>query len=234
MSSSMPILTSDILLDDGKMMRNVLLFNNEIKEFDPMIAYLDGDYYYLYRGDLPNAVSGDHLDPGIYYDKQSDKYVLAVPTTDEEKQQYTYSDKICSTTASEIVDKINKKEVEVFVMPESSKAFCPEISENDDILKRLMKQAIINKGIDIDRFKYRFVDKNALFNFKQVLKGDNRLSMLLFDRGAEAFNLKYTIVLEEDLGDSIGIPLSEPIVVSSNDTHELNSKTMKFEDKDSE
>ena len=47
MSSSMPILTSDILLDDGKMMRNVLLFNNEIKEFDPMIAYLDGDYYYL-------------------------------------------------------------------------------------------------------------------------------------------------------------------------------------------
>ena len=86
MSSSMPILTSDILLDDGKMMRNVLLFNNEIKEFDPMIAYLDGDYYYIYRGDLPNAVSGDHLDPGIYYDKQSDKYVLAVPATDEEKQ----------------------------------------------------------------------------------------------------------------------------------------------------
>ena len=73
MSSSMPILTSDILLDDGKMMRNVLLFNNEIKEFDPMIAYLDGDYYYLYRGDLPNTVSGDHLDPGIYYDKQFDK-----------------------------------------------------------------------------------------------------------------------------------------------------------------
>ena len=159
---------------------------------------------------------------------------MAVPTTDEEKKQYTYSDKICSTTASEIIDKINKKEVEVFVMPESSKAFCPEISENDDILKRLMKQAIINKGIDIDRFKYRFVDKNALFNFKQVLKGDNRLSMLLFDRGAEAFNLKYTIVLEEDLGDPIGIPLSEPIVVSSNDTHELNGRTMKLEDKASE
>ena len=97
-----------------------------------------------------------------------------------------------------------------------------------------MKQAIINKGIDIDRFKYRFVDKNALFNFKQVLKGDNRLSMLLFDRGAEAFNLKYTIVLEEDLGDPIGIPLSEPIVVSSNDTHELSGRTMKFEDKESE
>ena len=229
MSSSMPIITSDILLDDGKVMRNVLLFNDEIKEFDPMIAYLDGDYYYLYRGKLPVAVSGDHLEPGIYFDKQSDKYVLAVPSTEEEKKQYTYNDKICSTTASDIIDKINKKEVQVFVMPDSSKSFCPEISENDDILKRLMKKAIIDKGIDIDRFKYRFVDKNALFNFKQVLKGDNRLSMLLFDRGVEAFNLKYTIVLEENTGDPIGIPLDKPIVVSSNDTHELNGNAMKID-----
>ena len=229
MSSSMPIITPDILLDDGKVMRNVLLFNDEIKEFDPMIAYLDGDYYYLYRGKLPVAVSGDHLEPGIYFDKQSDKYVLAVPSTEEEKKQYTYNDKICSTTASDIIDKINKKEVEVFVMPDSSISFCPEISENDDILKRLMKKAIIDKGIDIDRFKYRFVDKNALFNFKQVLKGDNRLSMLLFDRGVEAFNLKYTIVLEENTGDPIGIPLDKPIVVSSNDTHELNGNAMKID-----
>ena len=184
----MPIITPDILLDDGKVMRNVLLFNDEIKEFDPMIAYLDGDYYYLYRGKLPIAVSGDHLEPGIYFDKQSDKYVLAVPSTEEEKKKYTYSDKICSTTASDIID----------------------------------------KGIDIDRFKYRFVDKNALFNFKQVLKGDNRLSMLLFDRGVEAFNLKYTIVLEENGNDSIGIPLNKPIIVSSNDTHELNGNAMKI------
>ena len=234
MSSSMPIITPDILLDDGKVMRNVLLFNDEIKEFDPMIAYLDGDYYYLYRGKLPIAVSGDHLEPGIYFDKQSDKYVLAVPSTEEERKQYTYSDKICSTTASDIIDKINKKEVEVFVMPESSKSFCPEISEKDDILKRLMKQAIIDKGIDIDRFKYRFVDKNALFNFKQVLKGDNRLSMLLFDRGVEAFNLKYTIVLEENGNDSIGIPLNKPIIVSSNDTHELNGNAMKINMNDTE
>ena len=229
MSSSMPIITPDILLDDGKVMRNVLLFNDEIKEFDPMIAYLDGDYYYLYRGKLPVAVSGDHLEPGIYFDKQSDKYVLAVPSTEEGKKQYTYNDKICSTTASDIIDKINKKEVQVFVMPDSSKSFCPEISENDDILKRLMKKAIIDKGIDIDRFKYRFVDTNALFNFKQVLKGDNRLSMLLFDRGVEAFNLKYTIVLEENTGDPIGIPLDKPIVVSSNDTHELNGNAMKID-----
>ena len=126
---------------------------------------------------------------------------------------------------------INNKEVEVFIMPESSKAFCPEITDADDILKRLMKRAIIEKGIDLDRFKARFVDKNALFNFKQVLKGDNRLSMLLFDRGVEAFNLKYTIILSEaEENNHIGARLTEPIIMTSEDTHPLNGNTMKLEE----
>lgn len=228
MSSSNIMITPDILLDDGKVMRNVLLFNKEIKEFDSMVAYLAGDYYYLFRGKVPE----DKVvtEPGIYLDRQTNEPILYTPTSDEDIKKYTYNDKICSTTANEIIDKINKKEVEVFVMPDSSKAYCPEITENDDVLKRLMKKAIIDKGIDIDRFKARFVDKNALFNFKQVLKGDNRLSMLLFDRGVEAFNLKYTIILEEaNTGANIGAPLAEPIIVTSDDTHPLNGKTMKLE-----
>lgn len=227
MSSSNVTITPDILLDDGKVMRNVLLFNKDIKEWDPMVAYLDGDYYYLFKGKVPE--NGNIEEPGIYIDRQTNEPLLAVPSTDEEKKKYSYNDKICSTSANEIIDKINRKEVEVFIMPESSKAYCPEITEDDDILKRLMKKIIIDKGIDIDRFKTRFVDKNALFNFKQVLKGTNRLSMLLFDRGIEAFNLKYTIIVSEGPGSPIAAPLAEPLIVSSEDTHELNGKTMKLE-----
>ena len=227
MSSSNVTITPDILLDDGKVMRNVLLFNKDIKEWDPMVAYLDGDYYYLFKGKVPE--NGNIEEPGIYIDRQTNEPLLAVPSTDEEKKKYSYNDKICSTSANEIIDKINRKEVEVFIMPESSKAYCPEITEDDDILKRLMKKIIIDKGIDIDRFKTRFVDKNALFNFKQVLKGTNRLSMLLFDRGLEAFNLKYTIIVSEGPGSPIAAPLAEPLIVSSEDTHELNGKTMKLE-----
>lgn len=232
MSSSNVTITPDILLDDGKVMRNVLLFNKDIKEWDPIVAYLDGDYYYLFKGKVPE--NGKIEEPGIYIDRQTNKPLLAVPSTDDEKKKYSYNDKICSTSANEIIDKINRKEVEVFIMPESSKAFCPEITEDDDILKRLMKKIIIDKGIDIDRFKTRFVDKNALFNFKQVLKGNNRLSMLLFDRGIEAFNLKYTIIVSEGPGSPISIPLAEPLIVSSEDTHELNGKTMKLEDLNNE
>lgn len=229
MSSIDTLITPDILLDDGKVMRNVLLFNPEIKDYDDMVAYLHGDYYYLFRGKIP--LDNNPKEPGIYLDRQTGSPILVQPTSEKDIKQYTYNDKICSTTANEIIDKINRKEVEVFVMPESSKAFCPEITENDDVLKRLMKKAILDKGIDIDRFKARFVDKNALFNFKQVLKGDNRLSMLLFDRGVEAFNLKYTIILSEaNTGTTIGAHLAEPIIVTSDDTHPLNGKTMKLEE----
>ena len=144
MSSSNVTITPDILLDDGKVMRNVLLFNKDIKERDPMVAYLDGDYYYLFKGKVPE--NGNIEEPGIYIDRQTNEPLLAVPSTDEEKKKYSYNDKICSTSANEIIDKINRKEVEVFIMPESSKAYCPEITEDDDILKRLMKKIIIDKG----------------------------------------------------------------------------------------
>lgn len=222
------LITPDILLDDGKVMRNVMLYDPSMTQFDDVIAYLYDDYYYLFKGTAD--ISYDKItEPGIYIDSQTNKSFIVRPTTEEDKKKYYYSDKICSTTANEIIDKINKREVEVFVIPESSKAYCPEITVNDDVLKRLMKMAIIDKGIDIDRFKARFVDKNALFNFKQVLKGDNRLSMLLFDRGVEAFNLKYTIILEEaNPNNAIGAPLSAPIIVTSEDTHELTGDTMKI------
>jgi len=216
------IYTSDTLLDDGTMMRKVKLYNPEIVEFDPTIAYLKDDYYYIYRGSLQAKDSVPDL-PGIYFSENSGKYLLFDPSTEDEKMKYRYSDKISSSTANEIVKKINTKEVEVYVLPGIAKAFTPTIGEDDDILKRLMKRVIIDKGIDLDRYKSRFIDKNALFNFKQVLKSDSRLSMLLFDRGVDAFNLKYTIVLEEGSGDIVGIPLQKPIIISSDDTYQITN-----------
>lgn len=226
--------TDDVLLDDGQNMRHVRLYDDSIQEFDPMIAYLKGDYYYVFRGSLQEKGATPDK-PGIYMDSVTGTPILFNPSTDAEKKEYTYADKISSSTASDIIDKINRHEVQVFVLPEASRAYCPTITEADDILKRVMKQAIIDKGIDLERFKHRFIDKNALFNFKQVLKGDNRLSMLLFDRGTEAFNLRYTIIVEEAKdGEVIGMPLEKPIVISSDDTFDVSNASLIRESKSDE
>ena len=102
-----------------------------------------------------------------------------------------------------------------------------DLASEHIIINRLADKSVSlgigKKRINIDIYKDRFVDKNALFNFRQVLRGDSPMSMLLFDRGTDAFNLKYTITVEEAEPNDliIGIPLKEPISMSSDDVYSL-------------
>ena len=73
-----------------------------------------------------------------------------------------------------------------------------------------------------DLYKHRFTDKNALLNFKQVMKSNSKLSMLLFERGCDVLNLKYTIIIEEaSPDDNVGLRLKEPIIVKSDEEFSL-------------
>ena len=94
------------------------------------------------------------------------------------------------------------------IYADGKNAYIPDISINDDPFKRALKEAIITKGIDIDSIKDRFSDRNAVFNFKSVMKGDNKVSTLIFERGCEAFGLGYCIILfDKDKNNIIGHPI---------------------------
>ena len=145
-------------------------------------------------------------------------YKFYHPVTDEEKEEYKVADKITTLDANQIRDAILTKKVKIFNVPDVVHSSIPPETVSDDILKRLLKRAFIAKGIDIDQCKSRFVSKNMLFNFKSVMRNtDTKLSMLLFDRGVEALNLKYVIILDEAGGGQIGRSLQEPLVISSDD-----------------
>ena len=202
-------------------------------EFDPDCAYLKGEYFYLYRGKLSDVKGFEDYKPGIYYDDNRCIYVLREPATDEEKEEYQYADKITRQDADEIRKAVINHDVIIYNTPDSAHSVIPPESMDDDILKKLIKRAITQKGVDLDQYKTRFASKNMLFNTKQVLRGPNRLSMLLFDRCAEALNLKYTIILEEAGGETIGHKLRDKIVISSHDTFDANiyDATSEKEDK---
>lgn len=194
------------------------------KAYQEGYAYLDetGTYFYTFKGVTkipPNRLLEDPFTPpGIYLTKE-DRYIL-VPVNDEFRESCEVGDKIAVANRSDVVDVIVKSKELQFNVPESSKLFKPVITEKDDILKRAIKAALIAKDIDIDQYKGRFADKNALFNFKQVVKNpDSKLSILLFERGCKALNLKFTITVEEEDPDvEIGKRLNDIIVVSSDDT----------------
>ena len=174
-------------------------------------AYIKGDYFYLYRGKLRK----DSILPGVYEDEKG-MPVIFEPTTAKEKEEFLVSRHLADVSPQNIINvlKVNKNLICSF--PETSKLFIPDITKNDDILKRLLKMAFKAKNIDIDSCKSHFIDKNALFNFKQVIKGDSRLSILLFERGCDALNLKYTIILEEiDPDNAIGTSLNDPEAITN-------------------
>lgn len=190
--------------------------------FEKGIAYLIGDYYYLYRGNLSDLKTFENPQPGIYRDTEANQYVICSPETDEEKEQYRYSDKITTYDADEIRNAVLNHEVVIVNIPDVVHSNIPPEDVNDDVLKRAIKRVLLAKGIDLDQCRARFASKNMLFNFKSVLRGDNRLSMLLFERGTEALNLKYTIILEEAGGEIIGRTLTEPIKISSDDVYDTS------------
>lgn len=212
--------TENDLIVFGDSVYTIALYDPSMTEFDMNTAYVWGDYFYTYKG-IKDEIHANNL-PGIYFNIGSKKYELLEVETKEDREAHLLSSHVRSLDPKQIINMINKDEAIIISVPENSKLFLPQVSKDDDILKRLIKLALIEKGIDIDSYKTRFVDKNALFNFKQVVKGPTRLSMLLFDRGIEALNLKYTIIVEEeDPKHALGIPLKDKIVATSEDTYDI-------------
>lgn len=196
------------------------------------VAYLSGEYFYLFRGNLSSVKGFDKMLPGIYYDDAACKYLICEPDTEEEKQEYRYADKISRQDADEIRQAVMNHEVIIMNTPDKVTTSIPDENMDDDILKKVIKRALKAKGVDLDQCRARFVSKNMLFNTKQVLRGPNKLSMLLFDRCAEAMNLKYTIVLEEAGTEQVGRALGSPIVISSQDMYDANLNLSQDDDSD--
>lgn len=213
---------SVIVTDDAVYNIELLGDLDDDMEFSDEIAYIDDNFFYLFRG-FPKKMGLDYLKPGIYENKEgSPKYFMVKPTTEEDIAAYSVSDHVVSLVAKSIIDTANTKEELLVAIPESTRVFQPALSDDDDILKRVLKTILIKKNVDLDRFKDRFRNKNELFNLKQVVRGKSKVSILIFNRGIEALNLKFSIVVEEK-GDTdvVGTKLEEPIIITSEDTYEL-------------
>lgn len=196
------------------------------EEYDTKTAYLYDGFFYRYMGpQLKDLVT----EPGIYWDKKSQKYYLVPVDPTDEDQVRTYkadSDHIAKLNPILMAADLAKNEENIYAKQKAvtGKTFIPEVQENDKLLKRILKIAIQKKGIDIDQCQNQFPDKNARFNFKSVMRSDtSQLSWLLFERGCEAFNLRYAITITDaDPEHVVGDPLKEPLVVSSDDTFSMS------------
>lgn len=179
------------------------------------IAYVAGDYVYIYRGKYKKDKS---LQPGIY--KDGDEYIFFEPN-DNEKEKYSV-DNINELSRESIFDIIEANKDE-FIQPEdvevinnNSDIFTPTIKETDDFLKYIVKKTIIDKRINLRNYKSRFSNEYALNNMKSGLNKSTKMTVPNFIKWMEVLGVDWELRVFDNGTDLIN-PLSDEIVVSSND-----------------
>lgn len=99
-------------------------------------------------------------------------------------------------------------------MNAATSVFVPEIQPDDDPLKKIIKSAIIKKGIDINRLKCKLPEKYALTNLKSALIGKTKMSISVFQTWCGLLELDFTFTVSDNGNDGIN-PLLEPITIST-------------------
>ena len=178
-------------------------------------AYIKDNFVYLYRGKYKKDES---LEPGVYIN--GDKAVFIDPITRGDVKRYSVSNVINVDTNKIIDELINKKDSFVSIkdseiLISNSDMFIPPIKDTDDPLKKIIKQAIIAKKVNISIYKNKVNNEYGLTNMKSALLRDTHMSIKYFKMWLEVLDLDFKIILKDN-GDPANInPLQHEIVISS-------------------
>lgn len=130
------------------------------------------------------------------------------------KLSNSYENSIYTILSTTPKDAVLYDEEALADMNAATSVFVPEIRPDDDPLKKIIKSAIINKGIDINRLKCKLPEKYALTNLKSALIGKTKMSISVFQTWCGLLELDFTFTVSDNGNDSIN-PLSEPITIST-------------------
>lgn len=147
-----------------------------------------------FHDDVPVLkVDGDNIEKvEPQFSSISDKF--------HEDKIYTLSlDHICEATSG---NEVLYDEDMLADMNASTSLFIPTINESDDPLKKLIKQAIIDKAIDINRLKHKMPQKYGLTNMKSALIGKTKMSITNFNIWCELLGINYEVILSDNGNDT--------------------------------
>ena len=130
------------------------------------------------------------------------------------KLSNSYENSIYTILSTTPKDAVLYDEEALADMNAATSVFVPEIQPDDDPLKKIIKSAIINKGIDINRLKCKLPEKYALTNLKSALIGKTKMSISVFQTWCGLLELDFTFTVSDNGNDSIN-PLLEPITIST-------------------
>ena len=181
-------------------------YMNQKDYCDPTITGIeDNGFVYPVRNKMSNEVG--------LYKLSKDLYQFRDPKTEEEKKRYSAEGIINFDDAKslrEIIEKTDQlKNAERTILTTPDNITIPVIGENDSPEMVGLKEAVIAKHIDIDKYQTRF---GANFSNDKRLLNDNSITLLKLKTMFKALDMKGTLIIE-DSSEDVANPIGRKIVI---------------------
>lgn len=188
---------------------DVMSFDDYVKQKDYCDPYItcieDNGYVYPIKTRSNDGVGVYQVTPDLYQ--------FVDPSTEEEKENYSTTNIINFEDAKslrEIIEKTNQlKSAERTILTTPDNITVPIIGEHDSPEMVGLKEAIIAKHIDIDKYQGRF---GSNFSNDKRLLNDSSITLLKLKTMFKALDMKGTLIIE-DLNDDVANPIGRKIIV---------------------
>lgn len=214
MGDIIKVFTGRLILTFGDEFHEVELFNKD-KKLKKGFGYIKDSLVYIFHGRLDRFKKSD-LKPGIY--TKGEEYIFIEPTKTE-KDNYSVNN-IIELNLDNIFNNVTKDK-ENFILPKdielinnNADPFIPTIKEEDDFLKYVVKRIIIEKKINLKKYRDRFPNQYALNNMRSGLQKETKMTVTNFKIWCEILGVKWEMKIS-DIGNDKLNSLPEVIIIKS-------------------
>lgn len=153
-----------------------------------------------------------------YFWYEENDLIYSIP--DDDVRNKFNVDNLIDISLVNIIEKTKPNEVlydeqEIQDMNNAASFYVPVINDYDDFLKRVVKNTIITKGIDINRLKGKTDQKYVLPNMKAALENRTKMSVMYFCIWMELLGCDFQIDITDN-GLDPSNKLTTDIIYTSN------------------
>lgn len=176
-----------------------------LKEFKERHGYIDdlGNIWIYFPNDRSFHTSVSTI-PWFTIVENEDGYVLAFCKRVASDAREIFTRGNVRDISINTIKKTTKEHEELYndeelkYLNSATSVYTPQINEDDDFLKRIVKTLLINLRININRFTPQFKYKYTLTNLKTALQNKTKMSVKVFAMWMEMLHTDFTIIVRSD------------------------------------
>lgn len=180
--------------------------------YDPRLTVIE-------RDGILYPIKSDNNDDFGYIASDSPLHYFKLPTTQEDQTTYAVENNeiIKFQDINSMTDYIEKqseyKNLERTILTSPDNIFMPVVTSNDEPTMRALKEAVLAKNIDLDKYSSRFGANYC--NDKRLFKG-TKITLSKLKDIAENLDMNCTLIIE-DKSEDVPNPIGKKIVVNITD-----------------